>query len=104
MSDDDLMNFQIRVGNGILGKINAVLLDGTRHTDPVAIAMDSLVRRMVNSGSTLIALRGSPHDWSPDGNAILRTIYDTSLQALYILHDPCERLALATRFIDFSIV
>jgi hypothetical protein len=101
MNDDETIEMWARIGNVIIKKLLAV----DKRDDAVA-ACHTLMRRLVNSGSTLRVLfdNANDHDWTADGASILRTSYDASLQALYILADPKERQQRARRFIDFSII
>jgi hypothetical protein len=88
------------VGDSILEKLNAL-----KRTDAVTQTVEGIFGRMVYSGVSLRALLGeSKHDWRCDGASILRTIYDASLQALYILADPAKADELATRYVDFGMV
>jgi len=100
MTDEEMFNAQARIGNAILSKANA-----TQQTGDVVTAMNTLYERIVSSGNTLLLLHSTAkHDCTCDAVSILRTIYDTSLQALYIFHDPQQRNDLARRYIDFGIV
>ena len=101
MNDDETIEMWARIGNGIIKK----LLAADKRDDVIA-ACHTLMRRLVDSGSTLRILfdNANEHDWTADGATILRTSYDASLQALYILADPNERQQRARRFLDFSII
>ncbi|WP_428304573.1 DUF5677 domain-containing protein [Lacipirellula sp.] len=101
MSDVELLAFQAKLGNSVIHKLKQ-----TQAVGDVGTAIDAMYSRIVQSGSTLLMLHSDAkeHDWSFDGNSILRTIYDVSLQALYIFHDPNESETLSRRYIDFSAV
>ena len=81
MSDDEILEAQRRIANGIVTKINAV-----PKPCEVTEAIELLLTRIVGAGTSLIALRkDAPHDFAFDGAMILRGIYDAMLQALFIL-------------------
>jgi hypothetical protein len=100
-TDADLFEFQARAGNAILARLNAV-----QRTGDVDTVANAIYSRIVDSGSTLMMLQVNElrHDWKYDAASILRTIYDASLQALYILNDPTRKDELARRYIDFGII
>ncbi len=89
-----------KIGDSIIEKLNAL-----KRTDVVTRTIEGIFGRMVQSGISLRnLLGGSEHDWHCDGASILRTIYDGSLQALYILFDPLKAEELGTRYVDFGMV
>lgn len=98
MHDDDriLDNFAA-IANGIAARTNAVQKPG-----PVTDAVELLLRRLVHAGNSLRVLYDRARDDFPfDGAMILRGIYDTMLQSLYILADPSRRESRARLYLDF---
>ena len=70
--------------------------------DDVAKASWLLYQRIGHASQSLYVLRDhAPHDWSVDGVSILRTIYDATLQLLWLLHDPKRRAERAKLYLDF---
>jgi hypothetical protein len=99
-TEDEQIVFWHNAGNEILRRINE-----TAQTGDVAKATFCLLGRIVQTGNSITHLyRTAQHDWKWDGAALLRIIYETSIQALYILNDPTQRDALARRFLDFEWV
>jgi hypothetical protein len=101
MNDDEIIEVWARIGNGIIEKLAA-----SEKRDDVVAACHTLLRRLVNSGSTLRILfdHAKKHDATADSATILRTSYDAMLQALHVLADSKQRQHRARRFLDFSIV
>jgi hypothetical protein len=97
MSDDEILDFQTRVANSIVAKLNCA-----RVTSPVTDAIELLLHRLVDGGNSLRLLRDkAQHRFEFDGALILRGNYDTMLQALYILQSPATRDARAQLYLDF---
>lgn len=100
MSDDQFLEWQGAVANGILRKLNAVQKPG-----PVARAIEMIAGRLVASGNSLAVLRScSRHDYAFDAASILRTIYDVMLQGLYIMEDSAKQEERAQLYLDFMDV
>ncbi|MEI7836429.1 MAG: DUF5677 domain-containing protein [Planctomycetota bacterium] len=88
------------MANGILAKLNAIEKPG-----PVTVAIELIVGRLVESGNSLGVLRrNSPHNYRFDALSILRTMYDVTLQGLFIMADCAEREARAQLYLDFMCV
>lgn len=99
-NDDEAIEFWHEAGNEILRRINE-----SGQTGDVVQATNALMGRIVHSGNTLASLYyHAQHDWSWDGAALVRIIYDTMIQALYIMHDAGECEVLAQRFLDYAAV
>ncbi len=99
-NDDEAIEFWHEAGNVILRRINE-----SGKTGVVVEATNRLMGRIVQSGNSLSTLYyNAQHDWSWDGAALLRIIYDTMIQALYVMHDPSERDVLAQRFLDYEAI
>lgn len=100
LSDDQILESQRALANGIVTKLNAVQKPG-----PVAAAIEMIATRLAASGDSLAVLRSnSPHDYRFDAASILRTIYDVMLQGLYIMADPAKREERAQLYLDFMWV
>ena len=100
LSHDQFLESQREIANQFLSKLNNVPKPG-----PVAIAIEMISRRLVESGNSLdILYRNSPHDWAFDGGSILRTNYDLMLQGLYIMADPAKWDERAQLYLDFMKV
>jgi len=100
MSDDQILECEGAVANGIVTKLNAVQKPG-----PVAVAIEMIARRVVASGNSLGVLRScSSHDYMFDAASILRNIYDVMLQGLYIMQDSTKQEERAQLYLDFMHV
>ncbi|MCY2929587.1 MAG: DUF5677 domain-containing protein [Planctomycetota bacterium] len=100
VSDDQILECQRAVANGILTKLNTIPKPG-----PVAAAIDMIAGRLVASGNSLLVLRrNSRHDYGFDALSILRTMYDVTLQGLYILADQAKQEERARLYLDFMWV
>ena len=98
LTHEELIEWMKVVGNQILDRINA-----TAAQDDVVEATRALMSRIVKSGDTLGCLyRSAAHDWTWDGVAILRVIYDAMIQGLFILESDSARRA--RRFLDFAVI
>jgi hypothetical protein len=97
MTDDDILENERQIANGLVTKVNAVQKPG-----PVAQSIEMLLSRIVGAGDSLAVLAThAPHEYAFDGAMILRGIYDAMLQALYILVDPSKCQERAQRYLDF---
>jgi len=97
---DEMIEFQAITANAIRKKLN-----GARRESSVTKAVELLLDRIVGAGNSLRVLREhAPHDFTFDGAMILRGIYDTMLQALYILSDPQNQESRARQYLDYSCV
>ena len=82
-------------------------LASTRRTSMTEKAVFQLHKRVMHGLHSLGILRfqsGGQHDFAYDGEILLRAIYDTSLQATYILRDPKFREARAERYLNYAWV
>ena len=71
-------------------------------TGAVARASGLLWKRVVDAFASVYVLRcNAQHDWSRDGNVLLRVIYDATLQLAWMLDDPKERNDRCGRFCDY---
>lgn len=97
MTDDEMLEFRARTANAIVKK-----LKDARRESPVTIAIELLLNRIIGSGNSLRVLREhAPHEFTFDGAMILRGIYDTMLQALFILADPQHQETRAVQYLDY---
>ncbi|HEY8667377.1 MAG TPA: DUF5677 domain-containing protein [Tepidisphaeraceae bacterium] len=81
------------------------LLENAQRRDIVATVARYQQNRMIGAVNSLTVLRTqSPHHFGFDGAMILRGVYDIYLQALYIMHDPAQQVALATLFSEYACV
>jgi hypothetical protein len=101
MTDDEILENEKTIANGIVTKLNSVSKPGT-----VTKAAELLLRSIVSSGNALYFLRQASlscpqYDFALDGAAILRRIYDAMLQALFILSDPTECEGRAQLYLDY---
>lgn len=89
-----------RVAEGILGQLRTAGKRGA-----VSDAVELLLNRMIEDINSLWVLRlHSAHEYGFSGAVILRAMYDTHLQALYILRDPRQSETRARLYLDFEWV
>lgn len=68
----------------------------------VAESSHYLYQRILNGVRTLHVLsEHAQHAWGVDGGSIVRTIYDATLQLLWLLHDPARREHRAAMYRDY---
>ncbi len=100
MSDDQILGCHRKIANALVMKLNA-----QKGAARVAVAMEMIAGRIVDSGNSLAVLRNNAlHDYRFDAASILRNIYDVMLQGLYIMADPAERRERAELYLDFMDV
>ena len=100
MTDDEFLAFHASIFDDLVKKLN-----DARQESSVTRAIELLLGRLVCAGKSLHVLRKhAPHDSAFDGAMILRGIYDTMLQALYILSDPAQQELRATQYLDYCWV
>jgi hypothetical protein len=87
-----------KAGNEVVDRINAAT-----KRDDIIQAIHDLMGRIVQSGNSLKCLYDhSEHEWVWDGAAILRVVYDTMIQGLFILESNSQERA--RRFLDFAAI
>ena len=97
MTENELSAIYANSHNGLIKK----LLD-VRRENPVTTAIELLLGRLVCAGQSIAVLRKDAlHNSAFDRAMILRGMYDTMLQALYILSDPAQQESRATQYLDF---
>ncbi|MGW8256873.1 MAG: DUF5677 domain-containing protein [Thermoguttaceae bacterium] len=97
MTDDELFAIYANTHNDLTKKLNDVCRESS-----VTIAIELLLGRLVYAGQSIALLRNhSSHNYAFDGAMILRGMYDTMLQALYILSDPAQQKSRATQYLDY---
>ncbi|MGD0655288.1 MAG: DUF5677 domain-containing protein [Thermoguttaceae bacterium] len=105
MTDDELLALQASEYDALANKLYDVLakkLYDARRESSVTRAIELLLGRLVCAGKSLRVLRKHlPHDFFFDGAMILRGMYDTMLQALYIMSDPAQQESRATQYLDY---
>src|SRR4051812_2371211 len=79
------------------------LLHASQRRDLVATIGRYLLDRLFKSVNTLgVLVTQAPHDFRFDAATILRSVYDTHLQALYLMSDPQQAEPRANMFNDFA--
>jgi len=97
MNNDEILDEQRKIANGINQKLNAIQRPGT-----VSRATELLLTRIFHSVDSLTVLcNNSPHMYLHDAAMILRGVYDAMLQTLYILWKPEERENRAELYLDY---
>ena len=97
MTDSQIIEVQAQIANSIAKKLNE-----NRKATTVTNAIELLMIRIVAAGNSLRVLQEhAPHDVAFDGAMILRGIYDSMLQALYILNDPPCQEARAALYLEY---
>lgn len=97
MTDDEFLAFHASTYDNLVKKLN-----DARQESSVTRAIELLLGRLVCAGKSLHVLRKhAPHNSAFDGAMILRGMYDTMLQALYILSDPAQQELRATQYLDY---
>jgi hypothetical protein len=97
MTDDDYVAFYASINNDLVKKLQ----EGRRESS-VTTAIELLLGRLVCAGQSIEVLRKhAAHEYAFDGAMILRGMYDTMLQALYILSDSAQQESRAKQYIDY---
>jgi len=97
VTDDELLALQASIYDALAKK-----LYDARRDSSVTRAIELLLGRLVCAGNSLRVLREhAPRDFFFDGAMILRGMYDTMLQALYIMSDPAQQESRATQYLDY---
>ena len=90
----------MRFSNSIVGRLRARPDKGS-----ICTALNLLLGRVIDACNSIRVLaEHSRHSYDADGAVILRSAYDASLQALYILSKPEHRQERALLFLDFCWV
>lgn len=71
----------------------------------ISKAVKLLNKKLSHSHNALLCLRvNAKYPWEQEGAVILRTMYDASMQGLYILADPAEAESRAHLYLEYEIV
>ena len=97
MEDGDAIRAKLTgISTAILRRISST----PASHEQVAACWSVIQKRAINSlNSLMVMVEHAPHDYLHDGAAVLRGLYDTHLQALYILRDPEARARLYCEFL-----
>jgi len=106
-ADKQLWDSHFALSNKITHALDREVAASGKPYDDVHLSLQILHKRVMLGVQSLRILRfNSPpdHEFAYDGGVLLRTIYEASLYATYILHEPTRRQALAERYLDFRFM